>query len=305
MNQLYENTYFRNDRNRKQTLIIDVDDTDEIHLGSGTDFKLHLHEPLRIDKESEIYLDNFITYNCNISDTKDTSAFSLKINEFNIQSNVASSHNKGNNEAYDSDVLHNSIIIPNEHTNINDNHSVIIHKGKKFNYVCDINPTTLHYISGKITNIAGDPIFHGNITGNQYTYSLIGISTGSLSQVTNDGTSAATGLFPLNPDDRITGYQGVNNSGLLVGNAVNISGEISDSSVLGYLFNNSGTFNFSSSTEISDVNTLLGSSSNTHIIFQITRENVNYYLKVEKTDNMSLIKSNGRFLAEFCIISKD
>ena len=92
MDLLYENTTFRNDRKKKQTLIIDVDDTHEIHLGSATEFKLNLHEPLRIDKVSEIYLDNFITYNCNISDTKDTAGFSLKINEFNIQSNVASSH---------------------------------------------------------------------------------------------------------------------------------------------------------------------------------------------------------------------
>ena len=300
MDLLYENTTFRNDRKKKQTLIIDVDDTQEIHLGSGTEFKINLHEPLRIDKASEIYLDNFITYNCNISDTKDTAAFSLKINEFNIQSNVASSHyttnpNGGiNTSGVD---IHNSIIIPNEHTNINDNHSVIVHKGKKFNYVCDINPTTLHYISGKITNIAGDPIFHGNEVGNQYTYSLIGL-TSALTQVAITGVESATGLFPLTPNDRITGYvPWESGDSFNAGNYI----ELANSSVLGYLFTNSGTFNFSASTDLT-INNL---NSKSHVVFRISRSGTEYYLKIAKDDNMNLIKSNGRFLAEFCIISKD
>lgn len=303
MNNLYENTHFKNDRNRKQTLIIDVDDTDDIHLGSGTDFKLHLHEPLRIDKESEIYLDNFITYNCNISDTKDTSAFSLKINEFNIQSNVASSHNKGDNQGYDSDILHNSIIIPNEHTNINDNHSVIIHKGKKFNYVCDINPTTLHYISGKITNIAGKSIFHGHEIGNQYTYSLIGI-TDDLTEVTVDGTTAPSNvtLFPLTPNDVITGFSAYSSSSL---QSTSYDNTISNASVLGYLFTNSGTFNFSASDPFA-LSNLLDISTDNSIVFRIARGgDPARYLKITYNTNMDLIKSNGRFLAEFCIISKD
>lgn len=300
MDLLYENSTFRNDRKKRQTLIIDVDDTHEIHLGSATEFKLNLHEPLRIDKASEIYLDNFITYNCNISDTKDTAGFSLKINEFNIQSNVASSHYTTaadggiNTSGVD---IHNSIIIPNEHTNINDNHSVIVHKGKKFNYVCDINPTTLHYISGKITNIAGDPIFHGNEVGNQYTYSLIGL-TSALTQVAITGIESATGLFPLTPNDRITGYvPWESGDSFNAGNYI----ELANSSVLGYLFTNSGTFNFSASTDLAINNLNLKS----HVVFRIFRSGTEYYLKIAKDDNMNLIKSNGRFLAEFCIISKD
>ena len=40
------------------------------------------------------------------------------------------------------------------------NHGAVVHKGKKFNYVCDINPQKLNSISGKITDLAG-PVFHG------------------------------------------------------------------------------------------------------------------------------------------------
>jgi hypothetical protein len=301
MDLLYENTNFINDRKKKQTLIIDVDDTRDIHLGSGSEFKINLHEPLRIDKASEIYLDNFITYNCNISDTKDTAGFSLKINEFNIQTNVASSHYTTsadggiNTSGVD---IHNSIIIPNEHTNINDNHSVIVHKGKKFNYVCDINPTTLHYISGKITNIAGNPIFHGTEVGNQFTYSLIGLTT-ALTQVGENGSgNGSGGLFPLTPNDRITGYVPWNAGITLIRTDYN---EMANSSVLGYLFTNSGTFNFSASTELA----LINLNSKTHVVFRIVRSGTEYYLKIAKDDNINLIKSNGRFLAEFCIISKD
>jgi len=300
MDVLYENSTFRNDRKKKQILIIDVDDTYSIHLGSGSEFKINLHEPLRIDKASEIYLDNFITYNCNISDTKDTAGFSLKINEFNIQSNVASSHYTSNEDGGINTVgvdIHNSIIIPNEHTNINDNHSVIVHKGKKFNYVCDVNPTTLHYISGKITNLAGDPIFHGNEVGNQYTYSLIGLTT-AFTQVDAAGSGTGTGLFPLTPNDRLIGYYPWTSSDTVA------YIPLANSSVLGYLFTNSGTFNFSASTDLT-IDALKGGSGPTHILFEISRSGTSLYLKVAKDDNINLIKSNGRFLAEFCIISKE
>ena len=40
------------------------------------------------------------------------------------------------------------------------NHNtVVVHKGKKMNYVCSINPTTLTTLSGNITNLDGKPAF--------------------------------------------------------------------------------------------------------------------------------------------------
>ena len=79
----YQNPRYTNERNRKRTLILDIDDSSHTHLGSGTEFTVDLYEPLNIDKHSEIYLDNFTTYNCNLSDTNAHSSFCLKINEFN------------------------------------------------------------------------------------------------------------------------------------------------------------------------------------------------------------------------------
>lgn len=170
----YKNAGYRNTRNHKRILILDVDDSasDDSHLGSGGEFNIELFEPLIIDKQSEVYLDNFISFNSNISNIPENSAFCLKINEFNINSNVASSSN--NNEIF------NSIIIPNEHNSVANNHGVVLHKAKKFNYICDINPGKIGSISGKITNLAGQPIFHGLGTTDLFTYALTGLASGQL-----------------------------------------------------------------------------------------------------------------------------
>ena len=58
----YKNSGYRNTRNRKHILILDVDDdaASDNHLGSGGEFNIPLFEPLIIDKQSEVYLDNFI-----------------------------------------------------------------------------------------------------------------------------------------------------------------------------------------------------------------------------------------------------
>ena len=42
MNGFYQNSGYVNNRNRKKTLIIDFNDTDNTHLGSGTEFKIDL-----------------------------------------------------------------------------------------------------------------------------------------------------------------------------------------------------------------------------------------------------------------------
>jgi len=172
MNGFYENSGYINKRNSKQILILDVDDSAaaDTHLGTGGEFNIPLFEPLIIDSLSEVYLDNFISFNSNISNITANSAFVLRINEFNISSNVASSSN--------SNTIFNSIVIPNEHSSVSDNHGVVLHKAKKFNYVCDINPGKIGCISGKITNLAGEPMFHGNGI-HKFTYTLSGISSHS------------------------------------------------------------------------------------------------------------------------------
>ena len=54
-----------------------------------------------------------------------------------------------------------SLFIPN------DQHDTTVdvsktHKGKKLNYICSINPTNIHRITGKITNIGNQTIFAGD-----------------------------------------------------------------------------------------------------------------------------------------------
>jgi hypothetical protein len=197
---MYQNTGYSNNRNRKRTLILDIDDSGigATHLGAGGEFNIELFEPLIIDKHSEVYLDNCLTFNSNIAQTPTSSAFALKINEFNMNSNVASSSHNNN--------MFNSLIIPNDHRLVSGNQGAVVHKGKKFNYVCDINPQTIHSLSGKITDLSGAPIFHGADTATQFTYALTGIDSGKLDIkvlsgaaftgiTSNAGANAVTGTF--------------------------------------------------------------------------------------------------------------
>jgi len=145
---MYQNTNYGFERRDKKTLIVDVADTTLISpLSKGEEFSVELFEPLIIDKLSDIYLDSFMTHNTIICHTGDTMAFALKINEFNVNSNAASTASNQH--------MFNSIIIPNDHSKITDVHSCVVHKGKKLNYVCSINPCRLSTISGKLTDLGG------------------------------------------------------------------------------------------------------------------------------------------------------
>lgn len=159
----YENSGYRNDRKKTITLILDIDDGDSNKpLTSGGDFTLNLFEPLLIDKKSTVYLDSFLTYNSNLSNTTNDSAFSLKINEFNVQS-ICGNRTIGSDK---NDNISGRILIPNENDSLSNYYSTVQHKAKKFNYVCDINPCKLTKITGNIKNINGDPCFSGSDKNN-------------------------------------------------------------------------------------------------------------------------------------------
>lgn len=131
-----------------------VTGTDDLK-NNGIDFSVDLYEPLHIDTLSTVFLDNFITYNCNLGDNEYDSAACLSINEFNINTNVATNDNRNKGEH-----MFNKIIIPNENNNIANFHTVISHKAKKFNYVCELNPSTITKLTGKITNMNGNSFFN-------------------------------------------------------------------------------------------------------------------------------------------------
>ena len=159
---MYQNSGYQFERRDKKTLILD-------HVIGQTDktFSLELNDTLIVDKLSDIYLDSFITFQAkpnddNGSGTHDSShhgynaAFVIKIDEFNIQS-VSNKHPDDSNANDNS--LNGSLIIPNEETSAP---NVTIHKNKKLNYVCSINPCKLTTINGRITNLIGGNIFNAS-----------------------------------------------------------------------------------------------------------------------------------------------
>jgi len=150
---MYQNSGYQFERRDKKTLIVDVADNETTNpLSTAGVFSVDLFEPLIVDKLSDVYLDSFMTHNSIICQTGNTMAFALKINQFNINSNVASTSSNQH--------IFNSIIIPNDNASIDNVHSCVIHKGKKLNYVCSINPCKLSKISGKITDLDGGSMYN-------------------------------------------------------------------------------------------------------------------------------------------------
>ena len=283
---IFQNSGYTNKRNRKRTLIVDVSDSNaDNHLGGGTEFKVDLFEPLVIDKHSEVYLDNFLSFNSNIGQTPSTSAFLLKINEFNMNSNVASSADNG--------TIFNSLIIPNEHKSVTNNHSAVVHKGKKFNYVCDINPQKIHSISGKVTDLSGNPIFHGIQAGDTFTYSLTGINSNNLNRLIQNG-------------ETFTGITGGAGAGAAL---PAISG-----SFLATHFKGATTLHFAADRLITDFEKTTYFIKDTgDIVFtglaaggDITITNTNPAPATGSVNpNLHLVNEPGRFIAEFSIVSRE
>ena len=111
---------------------------------STTKFKEDLIEPLIVDRLSDVFLDSFTTFNCKANTTSDTSAFILNVEEFNIHSN-------SNN----SKLAFNKCIIPNLATTAT---GTTVHKGKKLNYICSINPCRLRTLTLDATVLDGTTI---------------------------------------------------------------------------------------------------------------------------------------------------
>jgi len=272
--QYYENSGYKNTRNKKRTLILDIEDNTA--LGAGSEFNIKLYEPLIVDKQSEVYLDNVSTFNSNIAQTPETGAFLLKINEFNMNSNVASS------STTDGAKIFNSLTIPNEHKTVSNNHTSVIQKGKKFNYVCDINPKTIHSLSGKITDLGGLPMFHGSDTTGKFTYALSGIDASNYS-ATNGFPVAAGTAFVLSE----------------TGSTVSFPQPGTTGTFLAYHFNNSTTLHFSTNNELTGFNRATTGT----ITFTIGGTPITVNQTASLNLNLTLINNPGRFTAEFSIIS--
>jgi len=282
MNGFYDNTGYVNKRNRKQILILDVDDSDgETHLGSGGEFNINLREPLIIDSLSEVYLDNMVTFNCNMGDDPTQLAFVLKIDQFNINNSVASASDTISN------IISGGLIIPNDNNNTDNYFSPVIHKAKKFNYLCDINPCKIGSISGKITALNGAPMFHGteSQTTRKYTYALVGIDSWD---TTDTGPQRA-----LVKGETVTSIQG--SSTVYTGDLRILANTIVDASII-----------YFSSTQLIDVDEF--DSGPIVIIINGAGARVEYDFTLTRSANpsMMLIKGDsGRFISEFSIVSRE
>jgi len=297
--QMFQNSGYINNRNRKRIFILDVDDIHETNLGTTGEFDIKLYEPLVIDKHSEVYLDNFLTFNCNVASNTDNSVFCLKINEFNVNSNVASSSYTQNNN--NDNVMFNSILIPNENRSTSNYHTTVVHKGKKFNYICDINPCTITNITGKITNIIGQPVFHGTGEG-RFLYVLQGITPGATNMITYQDNSTGADIPNIleNKNFSIT-------TGILPGSA-NI--------VFPYSISIAGTDTliFTSNELLTNFgdNDDLTNNDNNHISVSISNSNIIRLNDGSNTLTIGtgatgtlLIVGGGRFISEFSIVSKE
>ena len=146
-NATYHNVGYIDIRNKNKTLILDVD------IGNETTFTKSLQEPFKIDKLSDIYLDSFTTFDSSYNKVnKKRCGHLLSIDQFNISSN-------SNNPA-----MFNKLYITNEDST-GGSTSTKIHKSKKMNYICTINPTTIDKLSGSITFLDGTTAPFGATTG--------------------------------------------------------------------------------------------------------------------------------------------
>ena len=108
-----------------------------------TKFKNTLIEPFIVDTLSDVYLDNLTTFNCVRPTISDNSTFILSIDEFNI-------HSASNNDK----IAFGHCIIPNTASSV----GTFVHKGKKLNYICSINPSRLKTLTVNLTTLAGTTI---------------------------------------------------------------------------------------------------------------------------------------------------
>ena len=177
--RMFQNTNYHDRRKDKISLIIDIKDVSgSTPLGNGTEFKVDLLEPLIIDRLSDVYLDNLLTFNSKLSASSSDMAFVVNINEFNIQTSGGSSDQTSRNH------IHNKLIIANENTDLDNFDTAVIHKGKKMNYICSVNPMKLSSLTGTITNLDNTSIFTGGST-NDFIFELstgptVNIPVGSL-----------------------------------------------------------------------------------------------------------------------------
>jgi hypothetical protein len=113
---------------------------------------------LKVDRIYDVYIESITTFNVLPNTTKNTMAFILEINDWNIDNNANLTS------------VTKSIIIPNEVTTVNQTQT---HKAKKLNYVTHLTPDTISTISGRISFLNGENIFEATpLSSNDHRISI-------------------------------------------------------------------------------------------------------------------------------------
>jgi len=147
------NNIYYDIREKRIPLIIDIEEDSDNRRGLSNDakFKVELIEPFIIDSLSDVYLDSCMTMNCFIANTSNNMSISVTLDQFKINTKSASTKSNQN--------ISRALLIPNEFNDHNKHNEMILHKGKKMNYICKTEPIQLSVFTGKITNLSGEPIF--------------------------------------------------------------------------------------------------------------------------------------------------
>ena len=109
---------------------------------------------VKIDRIYDVFIESITTYNILPNTGKNRMAFILQIDNWNID------HNSNVNN------ISRSIVIPNEATQQNKTYT---HKARKLNYLTYLRPDTISSISGRISFLNGENIFHPAETINNIT----------------------------------------------------------------------------------------------------------------------------------------
>jgi hypothetical protein len=187
-NAQFHNTNYMNNREKKIPLIIDIKESSDTQLGlsDNADFSVNLMEPLIIDELSDVFLDSCMTINSNFGNNAEDMAICIKINQFNNNTRAASSA---------SDIashINNALIIPNEYNSLANHNEMHVHKGKKMNYICSINPIRLRTFTGKITNLSGSAAFPKRLDFISCSATSKAMKLGTPINVSSTGTVSGT-----------------------------------------------------------------------------------------------------------------
>lgn len=156
-NKLYQNINYKFNRTNRKTLVIDVLESNMTN--SNTNFEINLVEPFIIDKQCDILLEHFTTFDGVNNDAVNQSSFIFNIEQFNTKNHT--------NDSFLKDML----IIPNEGGG---DDTTKTHKAKKLNFITTINPTKINKISGSLTLLDGaTKIFHDSDTDGRFIAELI------------------------------------------------------------------------------------------------------------------------------------